>query len=88
MPAHVTLYSRARCHLCDLAREAIASSNCADQYVLEEIDIDGDESLRERYTNDVPVVAIDGVDTFWHHVDAAAFRRLVSSAAGADGAQS
>ena len=48
--------------------------------LLDEADIDADPDLRERYTNDVPVVAIDGVDLFWHHVDPVAFAAEVARA--------
>ena len=75
----VTLYTRQGCHLCTHAKGTILSTRSAD-FVLEEIDIDADPDLRERYTNDVPVVAINGIDVFWHHVDPVAFASEVGRA--------
>ncbi len=72
MTVTVTLYTRRGCHLCEHAKEAILAAKAGD-FAMDEIDIDADPDLRERYTNDVPVVAIDGVDLFWHHVDPVAF---------------
>jgi glutaredoxin len=76
MAPRVTLYSRKNCHLCALARAAIAGSG-AEGYVLEEVDIDNDPELRDRYTDDVPVVSVDGVDLFWHHVEPREFRHAI-----------
>ena len=76
----VTLYTRRGCHLCEHAKEAILASKVAG-FTIEEVDIDADPDLRERYTNDVPVVAVAGVDLFWHHVDPVAFAAEVSRAA-------
>jgi len=62
----VTLYSRPGCHLCDQAR-AVVEQVCADlgeRYV--ELDIDQDEQLRERFTDEVPVTFVDGRQhDFW-----------------------
>lgn len=66
MTARVTLYGRDGCHLCDDAR-AVIERVCADlgeTYV--EIDIDGDEQLRARYGEEVPVTLVDGRQhDFW-----------------------
>ena len=62
----VTLYGRAGCHLCDDAR-AVIDRVCRDlgeEYV--EIDIDGDDDLRARYGEEVPVTLVDGRQhDFW-----------------------
>ena len=76
----VTLYTRANCPLCDQAKAAIQASGVAVR--IDEIDIDRDEVLRERYTNDVPVIHIDGKEAFRHSVDPAAFAAYVSQRAG------
>ncbi len=66
MAARVTLYGRAGCHLCDDAR-AVIDRVCRDlgeEYV--EIDIDGDQDLRERYGEEIPVTLVDGKQhDFW-----------------------
>ena len=66
---HVVIYSRPGCHLCDEAKAAILSAECSDQFVLQEIDIESDEELLRKYKYDIPVVSINGVETFIHRVD-------------------
>jgi len=73
--ATVTIYSRPGCHLCDEARAAIRASGCDGEFALEEVDIDHDPALRERYGNDVPVIFINGVKVFKHRVEPAEFKR-------------
>lgn len=56
----VVLYTRTGCHLCDVAL-AIVEQVCAEMdegYLV--IDIDAHPELRERYTDDVPVISVDG----------------------------
>lgn len=65
---HVIIYSRPGCHLCDEAKAAILSAGCGDQFVLEEINIESDEELLSRYRYDIPVITIDGVESFIHRV--------------------
>lgn len=75
----VTLYTRANCPLCEKARAAIDASGVPVQ--LTEVDIDRDPALRELYTNDVPVIHVDGKEAFRHSVDPAAFAAYVSQGA-------
>ena len=70
----VVIYSRPGCHLCDEAKAAILSAGCGDQFVLEEINIESDEELLRKYKYDIPVISIDGVETFMHRVDPRDFR--------------
>jgi glutaredoxin len=86
--AHVIIYSRPGCHLCDEAKAAIMSAGCSDQFTLEEVNIESDEELLRKYKYDIPVIAIDGVETFMHRVDPKDFNPCnpwlkVSSVAGA-----
>lgn len=73
--ATVTIYSRPGCHLCDEAKTAIGASGCAGEYSLEEVNIDDDPALRDRYGYDIPVVFINGIKVFKHRVEPAEFRR-------------
>ena len=54
--ARVIVYSRQGCHLCEEAL-AVVSAVCEEWTV---VDIDADEALRARYSDDVPVVTVDG----------------------------
>ncbi|GAA1891949.1 glutaredoxin family protein [Lapillicoccus jejuensis] len=64
--ARVTLLGRAGCHLCDEARTVVAA--VADDLGVgwREVDVDADPRLRERYSEQVPVTFVDGVQhDFW-----------------------
>jgi len=76
---HVIIYSRPGCHLCDEAKAAITSAGCSDQFTLEEINIESDDELLRKYKYDIPVIAIDGVESFIHRVDAKEFRTRINA---------
>ena len=73
--AIVTLYTRPGCHLCEEAKAAMRASGCKDEFLLEEINIDLDTTLHDKYKFDIPVVYINGVKAFKHSVDPREFRR-------------
>ena len=73
--ATVTIYTRPGCHLCDEAKAAIDASGCAGEFSLEEVNIDEDPALGERYGDDIPVIFINGVKAFKHRVDPREFKR-------------
>ena len=73
--AIVTIYTRPGCHLCHEARATIESAGCSGEYSLEEVNIDEDPLLKEKYGHDIPVIFINGVKAFKHRVDAADFKR-------------
>ena len=70
----VVIYSRPGCHLCDEAKAALLSAGCTDQFVLEVINIESDEELLRKYKYDIPVVTINGVESFIHRVDPDEFK--------------
>jgi len=74
---HVIIYSRPGCHLCDEAKAAIMSAGCNDQFTLEEVNIESDDELLRKYKYDIPVIAIDGVESFIHRVDPEEFRTRI-----------
>ena len=76
---HVIIYSRPGCHLCDEAKAAILNAGCGDQFVLEEINIESDDALMSKYKYDIPVITIDGVETFIHRVSPGEFREKIIS---------
>ena len=77
--AHVIVYSRPGCHLCDEAKTAIENSNCRERFTLEEINIESDDELLKKYKYDIPVITIDGEEAFKHRVDPQEFKKRVSS---------
>jgi 4a-hydroxytetrahydrobiopterin dehydratase len=86
MPAvDVTLYTRRKCALCDEAKSAIgeAASRFGIRIALREVDIDRDPALRAQFTNDVPVVYVDGREAFRHRVDPEEFAAYLRRQSGA-----
>ncbi len=75
--ASVILYTRPGCHLCDVAKEQIASAHCDDLFELCEVNIESDQILFERYGLLIPVISINGVDAFRHRVSATTFRDFI-----------
>ena len=75
---HVIIYSRPGCHLCDEAKAAIMSAGCSDGFTLEEVNIESDEELLRKYKYDIPVISINGVESFIHRVDSKDFRTRIT----------
>lgn len=90
----VTLYSRQNCALCDEAKSVIGetASRFGIRIALREVDIDRDPALRAKFTNDVPVIYIDGAEAFRYRVEpselAAFLRRRVAAPAVTNNARS
>ena len=80
--AQVTLYTRPGCHLCEEAKEAMLAARCEGQYTLREINIDLDPLLARRYGWDIPVILINGVETFKHRLTSSEFERELLRAFG------
>jgi len=65
----VTLYTRKGCCLCDDAKRVIAEARLRAAFDYEEINIDGDPAVRALYTDEVPVIAINGRKAFKYRVE-------------------
>lgn len=62
----MTVYVRADCHLCEVALQTIASVTAEVGASYETVDIDTDPRVRARWTDQVPVTFVDGVQhDFW-----------------------
>lgn len=75
MKAHVIIYTRPGCHLCEEVKREMLAAGCADQYTLEEVNIDTDPALKERYGSEIPVVLINNVKAFKYRLTANEFKR-------------
>jgi glutaredoxin len=73
--ATVTIYSKPGCHLCDEAKANILAAGCDGEFIFEEINIESDPQLTERYKHDIPVVLINGLPVFKYFVDKNEFKR-------------
>jgi glutaredoxin len=72
------MYSRRTCGLCDEARAVVQAERARTGFEFEEVFIDGDDALELEYGLRVPVIEIDGEDSFEYHVDPAGLAALVS----------
>jgi glutaredoxin len=72
--AHVTLYGKPGCHLCEEARAVVLSVRLERDFELAEVDVSLDPGLNREYGERIPVVAVDGDELFEYHVDPAALR--------------
>jgi glutaredoxin len=79
MTARVTLYSRPGCHLCDDAR-AVVARVCADLgESFDEVDIESDDDLEDRFGEEVPVTFVDGRQHDFWRVDEARLRKALGA---------
>jgi glutaredoxin len=78
----VVLYGRPGCHLCDDARIALERVRATHPFALEERNIEEDEELLRRYLERIPVVTVDGEETFDFFVDEAKLRVQLSGTVG------
>ena len=69
----VIVYSRPGCHLCDEAKAVMENAGCSESFSLSEVNIESDPELLRKYKYDIPVVMIDGVESFRHRVDGEEF---------------
>jgi hypothetical protein len=79
MSSRVKLYVRQGCHLCDDAKVVVASVCDVEGVAWSEHDIDHDEALRARFSDDIPVVTVDdAVVGFWR-IDPQILRSAIRS---------
>jgi glutaredoxin len=74
MTTRVTLLTRAGCHLCDPAREAMGRVAAATGVGWREVDVDTDDELAMEYGDRLPVVLLDGAEHGYWQVEE---RRLI-----------
>lgn len=65
----MTLLTRVDCHLCDVAKEALARVAAASGEQWRELDVDADPELLAEYSERVPVLLLDGREHDYWRVD-------------------
>lgn len=78
----MVLYTKPNCHLCDEMKAELKKAGCDNLYRLEEINIESDPALLERYRFDIPVLQINGVEAFRHRLQADQFRTAITASVG------
>jgi glutaredoxin len=67
--SRVTLVTRAGCHLCEAAEEALDRVTAATGEPWTAVDVDGDAELQRDYGDRVPVVLLDGAEHGYWRVE-------------------
>lgn len=75
----VLLIGRRGCHLCDEAREVVRRVTAEQGTSFAEVDVDTDDELRRAYSDQAPVVMVDGKQHDFWRVDE---QRLRAALAG------
>lgn len=70
----VSIFSRKKCHLCDVAKESIELVQKEIEFELEIIFIDGKNDLEKQFGEEVPVIFIDNVRHDFGRVNIARFK--------------
>ena len=72
------MYSRKGCHLCEIVKETLTKLERRGGFVWHEVDVDADDDLRRQFTDEVPVVFIDGRKAFKYRMQADEFLRKLA----------
>jgi len=75
----VIVYSRKGCHLCEIVKETLAKLERRGSFTWREVDVDSDERLRRQFTDEVPVVFIDGKKAFKYRMAESDFLRRLGA---------
>ncbi len=75
----MVLYSRKACHLCDEVKATLARLEKRGGFTWREVDIDSDPDLQQKFTDEVPVVFIDGKKAFKYRMAERDFLRLLKA---------
>jgi glutaredoxin len=78
-PKEVIVYSRKGCHLCEIVKETIGKVHRRGGFSWREVDVDADQDLRREYSDEVPVVFIDGRKAFKYRMTEQEFVRKLAS---------
>ncbi len=79
MAPRVTLFTRKGCCLCADAKRVILAAGRRARFEFEEQDIDADPVLRALYSDEVPVIAINGSKAFKYRVTEAEFLKKLAA---------
>jgi len=83
IPRRLTVFHAAGCHLCERALAQLRALRDELGFELQEVAIDGDPQLEERYREWLPVVELDGERLFTYYVHEDALRRRLGAAQSA-----
>jgi glutaredoxin len=73
----VVVFSRKDCHLCEIVKNTLMQVQGEADFQWREVDIDADPELRQKFTDEVPVVFIDGRKAFKYRMKASDFLQVL-----------
>lgn len=76
----VVLLTKADCHLCAAARDAVGRVTAGLGLEWTDKSVDGDDALRDRYAEEIPVVLVDGIQRDFWKIDEARLERVLRQA--------
>jgi glutaredoxin len=76
----VVLLTKADCHLCAAARDAVGRVTGALGLEWTERSVDSDDALRDQYAEEIPVVLVDGIQRDFWKIDEARLDRVLRQA--------
>jgi hypothetical protein len=76
----VVLVTKADCHLCEAARDAVGRVTASLGLGWTEELVDNQPELRERYAEEIPVVLVDGVQRDFWKIDEVRLERVLQRA--------
>jgi len=77
-PKEVLVYSRKGCHLCEIVKETVTKAHRRGGFEWREIDVDSDNQLRREFSDEVPVVFINGRKAFKYRMTEQEFLRKLA----------
>jgi hypothetical protein len=81
-PLELTVYSRARCHLCEEMIERLQELRGDFSFTIAVVDVDGDPLLAARFDTEVPVLAHGANELCRYRFDAARVGAYLEAARG------
>jgi hypothetical protein len=82
--AHVVVYGKPGCHLCDIAKAVIRGVRQRREFRLEEKNILDDPGDYERYKELIPVVLVNGREVARYGITAERFEKALAVAVEAE----
>ncbi len=76
----VTIYSKKDCHLCDEAKAVLRDFAVEYPLQIEEIDIESEKEVFEKFKHEIPVIFVMGRKSFKYRIDKKKLDRILKDA--------
>jgi glutaredoxin len=75
----VIIYSRKGCHLCEIVKESLTKLARRGGFQWHDVDVDSSPDLHRQFSDEVPVVFINGRKAFKYRMDEKEFLRKLEA---------